>query len=250
MQETPGPLPSPSNAFLIDAVNASGLAGTPGQQSLMRTAGNTSEGHATLVQTIPEHPDAGAGSDVDVPPGASTSTVVAYTADAPAPTMNSAFAHLAQSHPNLQLPPSALLPGADGVLPGTAPQAVEPSNRHLPQQPVARTLSKGGTPRSLYAADSGIPPSAEPDVPATVTPKTPGRGAFVASSMTAGAAGSTAAGPPPSVSASIASVPKKKKTSDMSKAERRALQEEQRAKKAAAKEVQGADPCSEKVTAA
>lgn len=250
MQETAGPLPSPSNAFLIDAVNASGLAGTPGPQSLMRTAGSMSEGHTTLIQTISEHPDGGAGSDVDAPPGTATNTSLAYNADAPVPTLNSAFTNLTQTQPHLQLPPSALLPGPDGVLPGTAPQAVEQSDRHLPQQPVARTLSKGGTPRSLPTADSGVPPVAEPEVPGTATSKTPGRSAFLPSSMAAGAEGSTSAGPPASVSASVASVPKKKKASDMSKAERRALQEEQRSKKLAAKELQGAHPLYEIVSAA
>ena len=204
----------------------------------MRPGANVSEGHTTLVQTILEHPDTGPGSDMDVPPATSTTTTNAHSGEAAAPTMHSAFANLAQSHPNLQLPPSAL--GSDGVLAGTAPHPAEPSDRNLPPQPIARTVSKSGTPRSLHATDSGVPPIAEPDAPATATPKTPGRSAFVGSMGPAAAGGPTSTAPPASVSTSVASAaPKKKKASDMSKAERRALQEEQRAKKAAAKEVQG-----------
>lgn len=197
-------------------------------------AGNASEGHTILVQTIAEHGEGGPGSDVDGPAVTSVSTNYVPSNDAAAPTMNSAFASLGQSQPNLQLPPSALEPSSETVVPGATSHSTEPSDRNVIQQ-TARTLSKGGTPRSLHATDSGIPAVMEPDVTATVTPKTPRRCASVGASAAGPGPASSAAGP----STSATSAPKKKKASDMSKAERRALQEEQRAKKAAAKEVQG-----------
>lgn len=240
VQETAAPLPSPSNAFLIDAVNASGLASTPGQQTFARTVGHAPDGHMNIASTISEVPNAGPGSDSDPAPN---SLSAAYAGDAVAPSMHAAFANMSLNHPNLQLPQSALLiPGADGMLPGTAPIVGEAADRGAPQPPpAARTLSKSGTPRSLHAVDSGAAPTVEPDVHPNATPKTPVRNVgAIGSGSIAGGATLASVPPTPSVSTSAIPAPKKKKASDMSKAERRALQEEQRAKKAAAKDNPGA----------
>lgn len=232
VQESAAAVPSPSSAFLLDAVNVSGLANS-GMPNYLRGNHQPEASLTTAEQS--------AWPDED-----SLHSAVTGTGN-PIPFPSDGLQAGQPSVPGSGAPSQAgAKTGAeDRVLSGTLPQqtdAAGPSERVSSGQ---KTFSRGPTtPRGAMDPPAAVP--SEGDVPggSPGPPSTRGGQSAAAGTLGAGAAGATSQGVAGAAAGGAAGgvAAKKKKASDMTKSERRALQEEQRAQKNAAKAPQGMSP--------
>lgn len=208
VQESAVPAASPSSAFLLDAMNVSGL-GNSGMPNYLRGS--------NMPETSLVNAETPAWPDEDSLQSAVTGTgnpIATYPPDGAQPSIQ------ASAGPS----PVGAKPGAaDRVPSGTLTMM---SDAMGITEKAQRTFSRGPTtPRGAVDPSAAAPLDA--DLPGTSTAPTPTRGGPSQGAGGAGVSSQIVVGP---AAVGVAAA-KKKKPSEMTKAERRAMQEEQRAQK-------------------